>query len=82
MPILGGSYYHTFERAGTYNVSCNVHADMAATVLVTSTPYAVVADHDGRFSLPDVRPGFYDLTMRHGTRQIERVVEVGAPRRS
>ena len=77
MPILGGSYYHTFEQAGTYDVSCNVHADMAATILVTSTPYAVVADHDGRFSLPDVPPGFYNLTMRHGTRRIERVVEVG-----
>ncbi len=79
MPILGGSYYHTFERAGTYDVSCNVHADMAATILVTSTPYAVVADYDGRFSLPDVPPGFYNLTMRHGTRRIERVVEVGGP---
>ena len=78
MPIIGGSYYHTFERAGTYDVSCNVHQEMAATILVTSTPYAVVADRDGRFSLPDVPPGFYNLTMRHGTQRIERVVEVGA----
>lgn len=80
MPILGGSYDHTFERAGTYDVSCNVHQDMAATILVTSTPYAVVADHDGSFSLPDVPPGSYNLTMRHGARRIERVVEVGGPR--
>ncbi len=79
MPILGGSYYHTFEQAGTYDVSCNVHPDMAATLLVTSTPYAVVADHDGSFSLPDVPPGSYNLTMRHGARRIERVVEVGSP---
>ena len=81
MPILGGSYYHTFERAGTYDVSCNVHPETAAAILVTSTPYAVVADHDGRFSLPDVPPGFYNLTMRHGTRRIERVVEVAPPPR-
>lgn len=80
MPILGGSYDHTFERAGTYDVSCNVHPEMAATILVTSTPYAVVADHDGSFSLPDVPPGSYNLTMRHGARRIERVVEVGGPR--
>ena len=77
MPILGGSYHHTFERAGTYDVSCNVHPEMAATILVTSTPYAVVANHDGSFSVPDVPPGSYSLTMRHGTRRIERVVEVG-----
>ena len=80
MPIFGGSYYHTFEQAGTYDVSCNVHQEMAATILVTSTPYAVVADHDGSFSLPDVPPGAYNLTMRHGTRRIERVVEVWGPR--
>ena len=80
IPILGGSYSHTFERAGTYLVSCNVHQEMAAVILVTSTPYAVIADNDGTFSLSDVPPGSYNLTVRNGATRIERVVDIDGPR--
>ena len=78
-PILSGSYNHTLERAGTYLVSCNVHQEMATVILVTSTPYAVIADNDGNFSLSDVPPGSCNLTVRNGARRIERVVEIEGP---
>ena len=79
MPFVGGSFDHTFERAGAYAVSCDIHPGMTAVILVTSTPYAVVASKDGSFSLPDVPPGPYDLTVRAGARRIRRVVEIEGP---
>ena len=78
MPFLG-SFDHTFEKAGAYAVSCDVHPGMTAVILVTSTPYAVVANNDGSFSLSDVPPGSYDFTVRAGARRIRRVVEIEGP---
>ena len=78
--VPGGSYEHTFERAGFYTVSCDVHQDMHADILVTSTPYAVVADADGTFKLSEVSPGSYKLTAYSGARRIERLVEVAGSR--
>ena len=31
----GQSYSYTFQKAGTYNVYCNIHPDMLQTVVVT-----------------------------------------------
>jgi hypothetical protein len=70
------SYTYTFDRPGFYDVTCDVHQEMRATILVTSTPYATVAGADGRFTLTDVLPGAYDLTMYAGGRQVTRRVDV------
>lgn len=77
-----GSHEHTFERTGVYRIRCHIHPDMRAFILVTSTPHAVVADKDGNFSLSDVPPGFYNLTVWNvdASRRIERVVEIEEPR--
>lgn len=74
--IPGGSYEHTFQRDGFYAVRCDVHADMHADILVTSTPYAVIADDDGQFRISDVSPGPYRLTVYAAGQKIERLVEV------
>ena len=78
--IPGNSYTHTFEQPGFYSVGCDVHETMHADILVTSTPYAVVADEDGRFTLSDVSPGSYKLTVYLGSQRIERLVEVTGSR--
>ena len=78
--IPGNSYTHTFEQPGFYSVGCDVHETMHADILVTSTPYAVVAEEDGRFTFADVLPGAYKLTVYLGARRIERVVEVTGSR--
>ena len=78
--IPGNSYTHTFEQPGFYSVGCDVHETMHADILVTSTPYAVVAEEDGRFTFADVPPGAYKLTVYLGARRIERVVNVSGPR--
>lgn len=80
MPILGGTYDHTFERAGDYAVACNVHQEMAALIVVTATPFATTTDRDGRFSFADVPHGTYDLVVRRGQDRDLRVVEVTGAR--
>ena len=78
MPIQGGEHDHMFGQAGDYAVSCNAHQEMHATILVVETPYSVVADRDGAFSLSGVVPGTYDLTLRRGEERHEQIIEVVA----
>lgn len=75
-----GTYNHTFAKTGYYNVTCDIHPAMAANILITSSPYALVVDDTGSFALPGVPPGSYTLTAYIGSERIERVVEVAAPR--
>jgi plastocyanin len=76
MSIQGGQHTHTFDKAGDYAVSCNVHQEMHATILVVNTPYAVVAERDGTFALSGVLPGTYNLILRRGPQRHEQVVEI------
>lgn len=72
-----GYYDYTFERAGFYSVTCDVHADMHADILVTSTPYTTFADQQGRFAFADVPAGAYKLTAYTDSGPIERIVQIG-----
>ncbi len=63
-----------------FDVSCDIHAGMSAQIVATSTPYATLADSEGRFTFPDVVRGTYALTVYAGTQIIERTVEVAGPR--
>jgi plastocyanin len=78
--VPGNSYTYTFDRAGFYSVSCDVHETMHADIFVTSAPYAVVADESGSFTFPDVVPGPYTLALYSGGRRIERPIDVSGPR--
>jgi plastocyanin len=75
-----GSYSHTFDEPGIYDVSCDIHAAMRATILVSSSPYATIADGTGRFTFEDVVPGTYTLVaFADGTRK-EKTVEIRGAR--
>jgi plastocyanin len=75
------SYTHVFDTPGYYNVSCDVHPAMRANIFVAATPYLVVADDRGMFTVRDVQPGSYRVRAMLGQdRTIEQVVEVKAPR--
>ncbi len=76
---LGGAYEHIFHREGAYAVSCDIHPAMTATILALSTPYAVIAERDGTFSLPNVPTGSYTLRIRNGGAWMERDVEIRCP---
>jgi len=57
-PVVG-AYEYVFDNASVYDVSCGIHPSMAAFIVVTDSPFAVVANNDGAFSLPEVPAGNY-----------------------
>lgn len=74
------SYQHTFTETGVYAVSCDIHPGMRAALVVTTTPYATVVDAGGAFTLTDVVPGAYKLTVSGTGRDTERTIQVTAPK--
>jgi plastocyanin len=71
-------YTHMFDESGQYDVSCDLHAGMQATVIATTTPYAAVADDRGSFTIPDVAAGSYKVILDQA--DTGRTVEVSGPR--
>lgn len=70
---------HTFEDAGVYEVSCDIHPGMFATILVVTTPYAALADERGTFVILNVPPGAYRLTASFGGKEVGRTLEIAGP---
>jgi hypothetical protein len=50
-----------FDREGTVRVGCNLHANMAAYIVVVSAPHYMTTDAAGRFTFKSVEPGRYLL---------------------
>lgn len=50
-----------FDRPGICYIFCNIHPQMSAVIVVVDTPYFALADAQGKFLLPDVPPGQYQL---------------------
>ena len=71
-----GSYKYTFTRDGFYHVRCDIHPQMAAEIVATSTPYTTLADEEGRFAIEDVAPGAYRLTVWARGNKLQRDVDV------
>jgi plastocyanin len=71
------SYPHVFDAPGVYRVKCDIHPSMSAFIVGVATPYAAVADRDGRFTIRDVPPGSYRASVwslevsRRVTRSLE-----------
>jgi plastocyanin len=55
----------TFPKPGLVNVFCDIHADMAAFILVTPNDAWVRVGTDGRFSLTGLPAGRYQLHWWH-----------------
>jgi hypothetical protein len=76
----GDSRARTFTQVGTYRVFCNIHPQMTSLLVIVPTPYVVVTDKDGRYTL-DLPPGRYRLTVlseRAGPVSTEIVSTAGA----
>lgn len=50
----GESKTVVFEKPGIVEMRCDVHAEMAAYILVLKNPYFAVSDKTGRFKIPDL----------------------------
>lgn len=54
-----------FDKPGQADVFCSIHTKMHCIVLVLTNPYFVLADEKGRFTLPNVPAGTYQLRAWH-----------------
>ena len=57
----GAPYRHTLDQFGGYDVLCDIHPGMWASILVDAAPYHVVAGNDGSFVIEGLPPGAYSL---------------------
>jgi plastocyanin len=73
-------HVHTFDRVGQFDVTCDIHPGMQATVIAAESPMATVAADNGRFSIANVTPGAYKLSVAFEGRSVEQPVEVSAAR--
>ena len=72
----GEKYRFTFDRDGFYDVGCDIHPEMAAQIVATSSPYATLADNVGDFVIDNVPPGPYKAVVYTGAAKIERTITV------
>jgi plastocyanin len=73
-------YTHTFDRVGQFDVKCDIHEGMEATVIVSKGPVTTIAEDDGRFSFANVAPGAYKLSLTFEGQTVERPLEVAGPK--
>lgn len=74
----GEEYLHTFARDGFYDVGCDIHPGMAATIYSSTSPYVALTDRGGQFEIHGVPPGPYTAVIYAGAEKIERAVDVVA----
>jgi plastocyanin len=72
----GDVHTHTFDQAGEYDVTCDVHPGMRGMVVATTTPYAVYADAAGVFAFQSIPPGKYKLRVAAQGQEFTRDVDV------
>lgn len=83
-----------FDREGIIRVGCNLHANMATSIIVVGAPHYAVTDAAGKFHFRSLRPGSYTLRawtersaepiskkieVTAGANQVEVEAEGGAP---
>ena len=73
-------YVHTFDRVSQYDVTCDIHPGMQATLIATHSPLATIAADDGRFTVPNVKVGAYKLSLAFEGRTVEQPLEVSQAR--
>jgi plastocyanin len=61
----GASRSATFPRTGIYPIYCNIHSRMVSFVIAVPSPLVAVVAADGRFTIPDVPAGTYQLHAWH-----------------
>jgi high-affinity iron transporter len=59
--------FHDFtpDKPGVMKLACDIHQHMRGFVVVSSSPWAMVCDREGRYRLKDVPDGRYRLTAWH-----------------
>jgi plastocyanin len=55
----------TFRHPGLVRVFCNIHSTMSAVIAVVNTPWLAVTLASGKYLIPNVPPGDYNLHLFH-----------------
>ena len=76
----GQHYLHTFDRVGQFDVKCDIHEGMEATVIVARGPMTTIAGDDGRFTVPNVPFGSYTVSVTFAGQTVEHPLEVAGAR--
>jgi plastocyanin len=61
----GSSRQVRFDRPGIVRVFCNIHPSMSAIIVVVNSTYFTTTGRSGRFSIPSVEPGQYEIHFFH-----------------
>ncbi len=69
----GSSRQVRFTRPGPSYIFCNIHPEMSAVILVMTTPYYGVTDAEGNYSIENVPPGEYQLSVWYERAQPEQL---------
>jgi hypothetical protein len=76
----GQVFKQVFEQPGAYDVNCDIHPGMRATIIATNTPFAALAKQDGSFTIDNVPPGKYVLKSTIQGREVAQEFTATAPR--
>lgn len=68
----------TFDKAGTVTVFCEIHKWMRGAVLVLENPFFATVRDDGTFTIPNVPPGKYKISIWHAERG-KKTIDVVVP---
>jgi len=74
----GQKYTHSFDRVGQFDVKCDIHEAMEATVIVAKGPTTTIAGDDGRFSFANVPVGSYRVSVTFAGQTVEQPLDVTA----
>jgi plastocyanin len=72
----GGTFRHTFDAEGFYDVGCDIHPGMSAVVIASQSPFSSVVSDGGQFTFSNVPAGDYTLSVYTGADRFERTVSV------
>jgi plastocyanin len=75
-----GTFEHTFQNPGFYDVRCDIHPAMSAQIFVAETPNVVVAGADGSFAFEGIEPGAYTLSVYFGGSRRDQTIQVASGR--
>lgn len=80
MPASRTEASHTFEKPeNVFQVKCDVHPWMSAWIAVLTNPFYAVTAKDGKFTIPNLDPGTYEVEAWHEKLGIQKLsVTVGA----
>ena len=59
----GSTRQITFDKPGVVHLLSKAHPEMSAWVIVTKNQYAAVTEHDGKFTIPNVPAGTYEISV-------------------